>query len=180
MVRIVKKKGESHPINQPVQHVPVIRDRDGDASPDVHCRIEVICMTDGSPRAIIDDGYGEHGQPNAHRQQAIRMFSHKDEDGDPLFVVREKLRSWESGHLNSKGRYKTFLPIGEGPQDKVTVAVLDKQLERKMRANIAARAAFLADASGTAGDVVREGGAGVIKRDELPGADKKPAKPEEK
>lgn len=142
-----KQPGKSHIHDQPVQYVAKTKTRDGEEIPDVVCRVEVISVIDGAPRAVIDDGHRDDGsrpdQDNSARAALRRLLNTRDADGHPVFFVREKLKDWQSGVLTERGSFKTMkcLPF----------PVLDDEALARMREKNAARADFLSNAAGHAG-----------------------------
>lgn len=122
------------------QHVPSVRNAEtGEMQPDNVCLLRVFCITDGSHRIWRDDGMGKDGTPNVSRQQILRWMKKEDEDGDPIFVVEERLQAWKAGN----GRV----------HQPVSIRVLDERLLAKSKLYQEARARFLAGAPGKVGKV---------------------------
>jgi hypothetical protein len=142
-----KVPGSSHDDNQPVQYpITVKNPRNGREESAGVCRIEVLCLSDGIPRVWNDDGYGmTTGTPGTGRAQILRNLQLRDEDGDPMWFVREPLKAWDGPKVD--GEPCLFQP----PE----IPVLDDRIRAKMARNRAERDEFLAASRGTAGVVDR-------------------------
>lgn len=131
-------KQRGHDYNQPVQFVPPIRDHLGNEKPGTTCRVEAVCIFDGTPAIFTDDGYGSEGDgegDNQSRAQMKRSLRLRDDDKDPVFVTREPLKPWP-------------YPTKDGTrwiQPPETV-VIDERIAAKIERNKKLRAEFIAGA----------------------------------
>lgn len=133
VIRPMGVRPASQQVHFKSQFVPLVRDAEtGDMIPENHCLLRVFCMTDGSFRIWRDDGVNKDGTPNVMRQQILRWLKKEDEDGDPIFVVEEKLTAWKAGN----GR--VFQPV--------SMRLLDDRLAKKSQVYQDARAKFLSGA----------------------------------
>lgn len=150
--KYLKTPGKSHNPDQPVQHIVTV-DRGGRQVPTGVCRIELICLKDGSARVFTDDGYSLEGEtagrPNPGRAQLEYAAKLVDDEGFPLFAVREPLVAFDGPYLRDSSDRALFRPV--------QVALLDDGLRERMAGHIEEREYMLkaAQAQSVVGVVAR-------------------------
>lgn len=119
------------------QYLPLRRSNEtGEWEPIDHCIVKLFCVTDGSIRHVPDDGESRGGQPGQLRQQLIRNLALRDDAGEPVFYVEERLQPWRAGNG------KLHQPV---PAPLVTAEAKERSGQY-----IEARDRFLSEAAGKA------------------------------